>query len=398
MVFDRLLLVNDRTMGFVRKPKIALVGSRGIPPRYGGAETFVYELSKRLRDFFDVYVTCETDHFGVDVFEGVKRVHIWARHTPTTTIPAIYDVIATLYLLKKVRDIDVIYYVAPDGAYASILAKLAKKRVIVNTDGIEWRRLLVRMRFTPWHLKPLYLLTSVLMFVAEFLACKVPDVTIADSIAIEKYLEQRWRPKRAEYIAYGVRKLPHVDEAKRIEILKKLGLERDRYYLTIGRIVAENNIHLEIEAFKEAKTDSKLVIVGPIDPRDPYVKYLFKLKGKDKRIVFTGGIYEPETIYTLRAECRAYIHPYTVGGTNPSLLEQLQFSKPIIAYDVPFHREILKNEAIYFKTKEELTKIIEDLEKQNTIRVYREIPHIFTWEWVADRYRKIFESLVLLRR
>jgi len=381
-----------------RKLKVALVGSRGIPPRYGGAETFVYELSKRLKDFFDVYVTCETDHFGVDVFEGVKRVHIWARHTPTTTIPAIYDVIATLYLLKKVRDIDVIYYVAPDGAYATILAKLVRKKVVVNTDGIEWKRLLIRMRFVPWNLKPLYFLTSILMFVAEFLACKVPDITIADSIAIKKYLEWRWRPKGVEYVAYGVRKLPHVDEAKRMEILKKLGLERNRYYLTIGRIVAENNIHLEIEAFREAKTNSKLVVVGPIDPRDPYIKHLFKLKGKDKRIVFTGGIYEPEIIYALRAECKAYIHPYTVGGTNPSLLEQLQFNKPIIVYDVPFHREILKDKAIYFKTKEELTKIIEDLEKQNVIRVNREIPQIFTWEWVADRYRKIFESLVLLRR
>jgi glycosyltransferase involved in cell wall biosynthesis len=381
-----------------RKLKVVLVGSRGIPPRYGGAETFVYELSKRLKDFFDVYVTCETDHFGVDVFEGVKRVHIWARHTPTTTIPAIYDVIATLYLLKRIRDIDVVYYVAPDGAYTAMLAKLARKKVIVNTDGIEWKRLLIRMRFVPWNLKPLYFLTSILMFVAEFLACKVPDITIADSIAIKKHLEWRWRPKRVEYVAYGVRKLPHVDEAKRIEILKKLGLERNKYYLTIGRIVAENNIHLEIKAFREAKTNSKLVIVGPIDPRDPYIKHLFKLKGKDKRIVFTGGIYEPETIYTLRAECKAYIHPYTVGGTNPSLLEQLQFSKPIIAYDVPFHREILKDKAIYFKTKEELTKIIEDLEKQNVIRVDKEIPRIFTWEWVTDRYRKIFESLVLSRR
>ena len=381
-----------------RKLKVALVGSRGIPPRYGGAETFVYELSKRLKDFFDVYVTCETDHFGVDVFEGVKRVHIWARHTPTTTIPAIYDVIATLYLLKKVRDIDIIYYVAPDGAYATILAKLVRKKVVVNTDGIEWKRLLIRMRFVPWNLKPLYFLTSILMFVAEFLACKVPDITIADSIAIKKYLEWRWRPKGVKYVAYGVRKLPQVDEAKRVEILKKLGLERNKYYLTIGRIVAENNIHLEIEAFREAKTENKLVVVGPIDPRDPYVKHLFKLKGKDKRIVFTGGIYEPEIIYALRAECKAYIHPYTVGGTNPSLLEQLQFNKPIIVYDVPFHREILKDKAIYFKTKEELTKIIEDLEKQNVIRVDKEIPQIFAWEWVTDRYRKIFESLALLRR
>jgi glycosyltransferase involved in cell wall biosynthesis len=217
-------------------------------------------------------------------------------------------------------------------------------------------------------------------------------------VTIKKYLENRWRPRRVEYIAYGIRELPKIDVNRKIEILKRLGLERNRYYLTIGRIVAENNIHLEIEAFKKTKTDDKLVIVGPINPRDPYVKHLFRLREGDKRIIFTGGIYDPGTIYTLRSECKAYIHPYTVGGTNPSLLEQLQFNKPIIAYDVPFHREILKDKATYFKTKEELTRIIEDLEKQNTIRVDREKPHILTWERVTDRYRKIFKSLMLLKR
>ena len=379
-----------------RRLKIALVGSRGIPPRYGGAETFVYELSKRLKDSFDVYVSCENDRFDIDVFEGINRIHIWARHTPTMTIPVIYDIIATLYLLKKVRDVDVIYYVAPDGAFASILAKLSRKRVIVNTDGIEWKRLLIRMRFVPWYQKPIYLITSIAMFISEFLACKIPDVTIADSLTIKKYLENKWRPRRVEYIAYGIRELPKTDENRKIEILKRLGLERNRYYLTIGRIVAENNIHLEIEAFKKTKTDNKLVIVGPINPRDPYVKHLFRLRlrGGDKRIIFTGGIYDPETIYTLRSECKAYIHPYTVGGTNPSLLEQLQFNKPIIAYDVPFHREILRDKAIYFKTKDELIDIIHSLEKSATLIVNYKVLRLFTWNYIFKKYGELFFSLL----
>jgi len=379
------------------KPKVALIGSRGIPPRYGGAETFVYELSKRLKNYFDVYVTCETNRFSIDEFEGIKRVHIWAKHTPTTTIPVIYDIIATLYLLRKVRDVRVTYYVAPDGAFAAILAKLARRKVIVNTDGIEWKRLLIRMKFVPWYLKPLYLLTSIAMFTAEFLACKVPDITIADSIAIKKYLEHRWGPRRVEYVAYGVRELPEVSEDRKLRILKSLRLERNNYYLTIGRIVAENNIHLEIEAFRNAKTESKLVIVGPIDPRDPYVKHLFKLRGGDKRIVFTGGIYEPEVIYTLRSECKAYIHPYTVGGTNPSLLEQLQFNKPIIAYDVPFHREVLGDKGIYFSSANELAKIIETMDYHSKTVDYSRNLLLFSWNFVARKYMNLFMSLLQIK-
>jgi len=136
--------------------------------------------------------------------------------------------------------------------------------------------------------------------------------------------------------------------------------------------------------------------VGPINPRDPYVKHLFRLRlrGGDKRIIFTGGIYDPETIYTLRSECKAYIHPYTVGGTNPSLLEQLQFNKPIIAYDVPFHREILRDKAIYFKTKDELIDIIHSLEKSATLIVNYKVLRLFTWNYIFKKYGELFFSLL----
>ncbi|MEM1831228.1 MAG: DUF1972 domain-containing protein [Desulfurococcaceae archaeon] len=374
--------------------KIAILGSRGIPPRYGGAETFVYELSKRLKKTFEIYVTCETNKFGIDEFEGIKRVHIWAHHTPTITIPSIYDVIATLYMLKKVRDVKLFYYVAPDGVLASVLAKLAGKKVIVNTDGIEWQRLLKRAKFVPWYLKPLYLATAMYMLVMEFLSCKIPHVTIADSIAIKEYLERTWRSRRTVYVAYGIRKLPDVREREAREILSKLRLEPYGYFLTIGRIVAENNIHLEIEAFKKTSLNKKLVIVGPTDPRDPYVKYLFKLKKGDKRIMFTGSIYDMKTLATLRKYCLAYIHPYTVGGTNPSLLEQLQYDRPIIAYDTAFHREVLGCSGIYFKSVMELANAISMIKDDIQITYYENQSKFFSWDLISRKYSIIFKTLL----
>jgi glycosyltransferase involved in cell wall biosynthesis len=373
--------------------KIAIIGSRGIPARYGGAETFVYELSKRLKEDFDIYVTCEDDGFYMDEYEGIKRIHIWAKHTPTMTLPAIYDIIATLYLLKKVPDVNLLFYVAPDGAYAAILAKFARKKTIVNTDGIEWQRLFVRMKYAPMFNKPMYQLAMLALFFAEFLACKIPDVTIADAIAIKYYIERRWKPKKVIYVAYGVRQLPRVDEEKQKMILHKLGLERHGYYLTVGRIVAENNIHMEIQAFTQAKTRKKLVIVGPINPKDPYVKYLYKLKKDDPRIIFTGPIYNTVILSTLRANCKAYIHAYTVGGTNPSLLEQLQYNRPILAYDVPFHREILREKGIFFKTTEELKQKIEEIDNKE-VTIQWNLPKIFTWQHVASTYKQLFKQLV----
>jgi glycosyltransferase involved in cell wall biosynthesis len=375
------------------KPKIALVGSRGIPPRYGGAETFVYELSKRLKEYFDIYVTCESDHFGIDEYEGIKRVHIWAKHA-LTTIPILYDIIATFYLLKKVKDIRVIYYVAPDGVFASIIPKIAKKKVIINTDGIEWKRLLIRMHYVNYFQKVLYLTVSFLLLLAEFLACKLPDITIADSIAIKKYLEHRWRAKRVQYISYGVRTFSPVSEQKQEYILAKLSLKKFQYYLTIARLVAENGLHMEIEAFKNLRTNYYLVIVGPINIKDPYFNYLLNLKDNCNRILFVGGIYDNQIVYTLRANCRAYIHPYQVGGTNPSLLEQLQFNRPIVAYDVPFHREILRENGLYFKDVKQLEKILIELSKDAPSLSYQNVIQLFSWEFIVKRYKELFLKLI----
>jgi glycosyltransferase involved in cell wall biosynthesis len=86
------------------------------------------------------------------------------------------------------------------------------------------------------------------------------------------------------------------------------------YYLTIGRIAPENNIHLVVEAFKELNSKNKLVIVGPLTYSDRYTQYLYKLSNNSKNIIFTGGIYNPYVINTLRKYCCTYIHIYTVGG------------------------------------------------------------------------------------
>jgi glycosyltransferase involved in cell wall biosynthesis len=373
------------------KPKVALIGSRGIPPRYGGAEVFAYELSKRLKDEFEVYVTCETDHFGIDEYEGIKRVHVKARHKQLLTVPAVYDIVETVYLLTKVKDLNVCYYLLPDGAFAALIARLAGRKTLVNTDGLEWKRMLVRMKYAPAHRKPLYLAAGILLLISEFLSCKIPHATVADSLAIKKYLERRWRPKNVVYAAYGARPLPKVNENKAKRILEKIGLEPYEYYLTISRLLPENNIHIEIEAIKKINTRRKLVIVGPVDQKEPYVQHLLKLKGNDPRIIFTGAIYNPEIVSALRANCKAYIHAYTMGGTNPSLLEQMLYNRPIIAYDVPFHKEILREKGYYFKTTDELEKILIMLESENITIDYSDKLMFYSWNFIAKKYMKLLE-------
>lgn len=384
--------------------RIALIGSRGIPGKYGGTETFVEELSKRLvRDGFRVYVTCESDKFSENEYMGISLVNIPSFQGKSITIPSINDVIATMYFLSKhSNDVDVLYYVSPDGALAAVIGILAKKKIIINPDGIEWRRLIKRSRFVPLHLFPVYLATMVYMYLMEYLSCKLPDVVVADSVGIKEHLMKRHKPRRVVYIAYGARDLipSKLSQREEAEILDRFGLEPNGYYLTVARIVAENNIHIEIEGFKKANSSKKLVIVGNFNEKDPYSRHLFELAESNESIILLGPIYDREILGVLRKNCFAYIHAYEVGGTNPSLLEQMLFKRPILAYDVPFNKEVLQEGGIYFKDAGDLANKMGMLERgEFDLKLIKKtqiqrIKRQYNWDKVTREYERVFNWFI----
>lgn len=383
--------------------KIAFVGSRGIPAKYGGAETFAEEISQKLtKRGFEVYVTCESHRFHKDDYNGVIRIHTPSIQGKTLTVPTINDILSTFHLLLRCPKIKLIYYAAPDAALAAVIPKLLRKKVIVNTDGIEWKRLAIRRPYFSPAWKFLSVLVSWYLKLMERLAVKLSHAVIADSMEIKAYLEESYKAKNVVYISYGARELLNSDipAEKEHEVLKSFDLSAGEYYLTVGRIVAENNIHKEIEGFKRASPDKKIVIVGNFNKKDKYTSYLIKLRDNEPRIIFLNPIYDKEVLGILRKNCYAYIHAYQVGGTNPSLLEQMLFKKPIIAYDVPFHREVLQGGGIYFKDADDLAKCIGMLENGEIdlkgIEEWqiRRIQEEYNWDNVAEKYKSLFRELL----
>lgn len=386
--------------------EVALVGSRGIPAKFGGAEVFVEEISRKLiQTGFKVYVTCESGRFGEDEYDGIVRLHVPFTHGKTLTIPTISDVLSTFCLLLKYPEIGLIYYVGPDGALAAVVPRLLGKKVIVNTDGIEWKRLLIRRHYFSSGWKLLSVLISWYLKLMERLAVKVAHAVIADSRGIESYLEESYRATNVVYISYGARELVNSDipAQREDEVLKSFDLCRAEYYLTVGRIVGENNLHRELRGFKKANSGKKIVIVGNFNQKDKYTRYLFRLRDNDRRILFLNPIYDKEVLGILRKNCYAYIHAYEVGGTNPSLLEQMRFGRPIIAYDVPFHREVLQGGGVYFQTEDDLAQCIQSLEKGNfNLKEMerwqaRRIEEEYNWDAIAEKYSLLFRQLLLAK-
>jgi glycosyltransferase involved in cell wall biosynthesis len=383
--------------------RVAFIGARGIPAKYGGAETFVEEISQKLTQRgFEVYVTCNSHRFHKDEYNGVIRLHAPSIEGKTFTVPTVNEILATIHLLIRCPKVELVYYLLSYGTLVAIIPRLLRKKVIVNADGIEWKRPPKRQPYLSLSWKLLAVLASWYLRLTERLAVKLSDVVIADSRAIKAYLEERYEAKNVAYISYGARELLHsaIPPKEEHEVLQGFGLSTGGYYLTVARIVPENNIHIEIEGFKRSKSDKKLVIIGNFNEKDRYTKYLFKLSNNNKKIVLLSAIFDKKLLGIIRKSCYAYIHAYEFGGTNPSLLEQMSFGRPILANDVPFHREILQGGGVYFSNEEGLASAIVMLEKGEAdlkeIAEWqaRRLEEEYNWDYVAEKYVALFRALL----
>ena len=248
-------------------------------------------------------------------------------------------------------NVDIIYMLSYTYSPLLIVPRLFRKTILVNADGIEWKR--------RKHNKILrFLLRSF-----ELLSLKIIDCMVVDSRALGIYYKENYNIN-TPYVPYGIREIAPLNSSA----LSKYGLKSKGYYLLIARLEPENNIDLIINEFKKSSSSKKLVIVAPLK-RTPYVKKLLELKSDG--ILFIGGIYEQQLQRTIRHNCFAYIHGHEVGGTNPTLVEALSCHNVIVALDVPFNREVAGEGAFYFTKKSgDLARKIENLEKENSSQLF----------------------------
>lgn len=334
-----------------RKISVAIVGSRGIPARYGGYETITQELSIGLvKKGFEVYVACESKGFRRNpyaTFQGVNLVYFPIINSIRNLSDVmLYDALSVFWATFNV---DIIYMLSYTNSPLLIFPRIFRKTILVNTDGLEWKR--------RKHSKLLrFLLRSF-----ELLSLKIVDRVVIDSQVLGVYYKENYNVTPS-YVPNGIKEIMPLDSINSARALRNYSLEPKGYYLLIARLEPENNIDLIIDEFKKSTSNKKLVVVAPLKMTS-YVKKL--LESKSERILFIGGIFEPKLQRTLRHNCFAYIHGHEVGGTNPTLVEALSCHNIILALDVPFNREVAGEGAFYFtKDSGNLTNKIELLEKK----------------------------------
>ena len=381
---------------------VFIVGSKGIPARYGGYETFVDKLTEnQSSDEIQYHVACAVDENGGErefVHNGAHCFNITWR--PIGAARAIfYDLDALKwcidYIQRNAVDHPIVYVLACRiGPFVSRYARKIHAFggiLLVNPDGHEWMR-------AKWSAP-----VRKYWKVSEKGMVKHADLLVCDSKNIEKYIKEEYTAfaPKTTYIAYGAdvakSKLQDDDPAYMGWLAEK-GLKPDGYYLVVGRFVPENNYETMIREFMASDSERSFALITSVD--DAFLETLEKRTGfsSDPRIKFVGTVYDKELLKKIRENAFAYFHGHEVGGTNPSLLEALSSTKLNLLLDVGFNREVAGDSALYWtKDNGSLAATIESVERLSKDEISQldsmsseVIAERYSWDFITAEYETLF--------
>jgi glycosyltransferase involved in cell wall biosynthesis len=356
--------------------RIALLGTRGIPARYGGFETFAEELSTRLAARgHRVTVYCR-ERFRDPEYRGVRLQYLpTIRHKYFDTLA--HTFVSTLHLLT--HRADAALYCNGANAIFTWAPRLVGVPTALNVDGLERLRKKWNRLAKAWYL------------VSEWLAAFCPNAVVTDAVTIERYYLQRYG-KHTTFIPYGA----DTGKVPTSAVLAQLGLEPGRYFLYVSRMEPENQALEVREAFEQVATPLKLALIGDAPYAQDYIRRVRHTA--DPRIVMPGAIYG-QGYRELGSHSFAYIHATEVGGTHPALIEAMGRGALVIYRDTPENVEVAGDAGIPFRAGElaaQLQRALRMPEAEREAlrrRAAERVRERYSWDAVTDAYERLLATL-----
>ncbi|HEY0508086.1 MAG TPA: DUF1972 domain-containing protein [Blastococcus sp.] len=360
---------------------IAMVGTRGVPARYGGFETAVEEVGRRLAAAgHRVVVYCRTAKDGEtappDRYLGMELVHLpAARKRSLETLS--HSALSVAHLIRHRTDAAFVF----NAANAPLLPLIRAARIPVAThvDGLEWQR-------AKWGgAGRRYYRT------AESLAVRWSDALIADAVGIADYYRREFEAPTS-LLTYGA---PLI--APGSDRLAELGLEPGGYHLVVARFEPENHVDVIVDGYRRSAATKPLVVVGSAPYSDEYTARVHELA--DGRVRFLGGVWDQTQLDQLYGNCFTYLHGHSVGGTNPSLLRALGGGAAVIAFDVDFNREVTAEAGRYWSGAGDVAALVDAAEADPSGvaqdgALARDLAKGYDWDDVAAGYEQLARRLV----
>ena len=364
------------------KLKIAIIGHKQFPSRTGGIEVVVEELATRLAAMgdnvvcYDRYELDKTRHYPTGEYKGVK-----IKLCPTLSNSKINAMLASLTGTIKLlfHHPNVAHYHAIGPCAMIFLPHLFGIHTVATIHGLDWQR-------SKWG----GFATKYIKF-GEKLAVKYADEIIVLSKGVQKYFKDTYN-RDTHFIQNGVNK-PVISKAE--EIKKKWNLEKDNYILFLARIVPEKGLHYLIEAYKQIKTNKKLVIAGGASHTNDYLQSIKEMIKSDDRIVMTGFV-QGKILDELFSNCYLYCLPSDIEGMPISLLEAMSYGNNCLVSDVEENTQVTDKYAMQFKKSDVndlQSKLRECLDGKNRIEsnvISDYVLKKYNWDDVVERTLELY--------
>lgn len=360
---------------------IAMVGTRGVPAAYGGFETAVEEVGRRLADRgHDVVVYTRGSESKEKRYLGMRVVHLPA--VPVKQVETLsHTGLSALHLMLRRRPDAAFVFNAANSPFLPLL-RLRRVPTALHMDGLEWRRSKWGPRGKAYYRW------------AEQFGVRTADALIADAPGIADYYAHQFHVP-TEMIRYGAPVLDAVADGR----LDELRLAPGGYHLVVARFEPENHVLEIVEGYRRSDARLPLVVVGSAPYSTDYIQTIDEAAAGDDRIRLLGGVYDQELLDALYFHALTYDHGHSVGGTNPSLLRAMGAGTAVIAFDVAFNREVIDGDGWFFSTPDDVARAFEEAEsdpsgtRDRGDRARQRARAMFRWDQVADAYEALAQRI-----
>ena len=366
--------------------KIVLIGGQEVPG-IGGAEAYMMNLAKELcAQGHSATIICSCRKPYETTIDNVKIIHKVCPKSNIVALPLLFFK-SIGYIIKNRKEIDVVNYQSVFLAFIpGWMANIFGCKACYTIHSLA--------EDNPKHGTFMKFLMKVVAFISIWL-CGKNIFTISKSKA--KEIKARYG-KRCTVIPCGITANKNYKET---DILSRLEIEKESYYLTIGRIDPVKNLDTLIQAFIKHNSSNKQLVIA-CNYENEHGKHLKEIAKGNKNIIF-AGIVMGDDKETLLKNCFANCLVSSSEGMPISLLEAMIYAKPCIVTDIPAIREIMEDDWGYWCKVQDTDSLcgqmkqIEkeySLAKENGIIMKEYVTNNNLWEIVTERYIQYLNSRI----
>ncbi len=318
---------------------VAIMGTRGVPANYGGFETFAERLALFLvGEQVATTVYCRRAYATADSpWRGIRLVTLpTIRSKYFDTV--VHTFVSALHLIATGGPRDVVLCNAANAPVVPLL-RLFGRRVLLNVDGLEWRRSKWGVAGRSWYR------------MGEWLSVRTASVLVTDADEVRTYYRVR-HDTDSVMIPYGADLL----ERASLPIPPETPVSTDDYVLYVSRWERENNPVMTARAHAKANTSLSLVMLGQATYEPELEADVRAAAGPSA--VLPGPVFG-DGYRGLQVNARCYVHATEVGGTHPALIEAMGAGNLCLVLDTPENREVAGPAAWFFADESELMALME---------------------------------------